>query len=377
MKITFFSESLRIGGTERVLVLLANALSQRGYQVDVIILERLNCNHSRLKSSINVIYLDCRDRLRSSILPLAKYLFTHRPDVILPMSSYWAIPVYLAKLLVGSNVRIIPAIHFEVLEMNALPPAETSINRFLRRLVLRKVSNLVTVSRGNAAYMIKHFNLRPDRVHVINNPAVSEDIISQAEETVDHPWLSPSRDVPVILSVGRLSREKDYSTLLRAVHRVLHNRPVRMFFVGDGVERESLIVQTRELGIEQAVHFAGAAVNPYMYMRNSDMLVVSSRYESFGLVLVEAMACGTPVVSTICGTGPADILDNGSYGRLVPIGDDEALAKAMLATLSEQPNRSRLRQRAQQFSVDVAVDQYLSLFEKSIQGKSHALQGSA
>lgn len=173
------------------------------------------------------------------------------------------------------------------------------------------------------------------------------------------------------MGVGRLVKQKDFSTLVRAFALVQQRCPVRLMILGDVDKREPSIkpqleALVRELGLENEVALPGFVENPYNYMAKADVFVLSSIYEGFGNVVAEALATGTSVVSTNCESGPAEILENGKYGRLVPVGDAEALANGILATLSNPTDSEILQQRSQAFSVDRVVDQYLEVLNSLI-----------
>jgi glycosyltransferase involved in cell wall biosynthesis len=212
-----------------------------------------------------------------------------------------------------------------------------------------------------------HFGIPRDRITVVHNPVVSGSLKEKAAAPVDHPWLA-SGAPPVVLSAGRLHPTKDYPTLIRSFARLRQVREARLLILGSGKNdeetarrRAELIELAAELGVSEDVDLPGFVPNPLPYMARAAVFVLSSLWEGFGNVLVEALACGCPVVSTDCPSGPAEILDHGRYGRLVPVGDDSAMAEAIAATLKSPPDRDVLRARGALFTVDRAVDAYLDL----------------
>ena len=196
-----------------------------------------------------------------------------------------------------------------------------------------------------------------ERIRTVYNPVVSADLDRKARESPPHPWFD-DRPCPVILAIGRMKKVKDFSTLLRAFARLLVQRPARLIVLGEGRLRPSLQSLAWELGIAERVDFPGFQENPYAFLAKADLFVLSSRHEALPTVLIEAMACGCPVVSTDCPSGPREILEDGRLGPLVPVGDTEALAKAMARVLDEPPSRDLLRERASFFSVERAVERY-------------------
>ena len=199
-----------------------------------------------------------------------------------------------------------------------------------------------------------------ERVHTIYNPVVTGDLDRKAREPVEHPWIGGDGP-PVILAAGRLSAQKDFSTLLVAFARLLTRRPARLVVLGKGKRKPRLVSLARRLGVAEHVDFPGFADNPYAFMARASLFVLSSWYEGLPTVLIEAMACGCPVVSTDCLYGPREILEDGKHGPLVPVGDAEALAAAMARTLDAPPRPEALRERASFFNAARAIDRYEEL----------------
>ena len=198
-------------------------------------------------------------------------------------------------------------------------------------------------------------------VLTVYNPIVSADILRKAEAPSGHAWLD-GPDRPVILAAGRLEENKGFRPpLLPAFAMLLTRRRARLIVLGKGSQLSALLSQAEELGIREHVDFPGFVANPYSFMARADLFVLSSRVEGLPTVLVEAMACGCPVVSTDCPFGPAEVLEGGRLGELVPVGDARALADAMDRALNTSPSGDLLRARAGFFGVDRAVDRYEAL----------------
>jgi glycosyltransferase involved in cell wall biosynthesis len=210
----------------------------------------------------------------------------------------------------------------------------------------------------------------PGRIVVVYNPTLTPDIPVKALEPANHPWFADVNDGPgIILSVGRIGAQKDYPTLLRAFAKVRSQRPARLAIIGEPrneSKRERRMAEMNELaeqlGITADFALIGYQDNPYAFMARAQCFALSSRYEGFANVVLEALACGCPVVSTDCPSGPAEILNNGEFGALVPVGDADALAAAILATLANPPDRDTLINRAQAFSYETAIDNYEAVF---------------
>ena len=203
------------------------------------------------------------------------------------------------------------------------------------------------------------------KVTTIYNPIVSPELTEQAAAPVEHPWFSDGGD-PVILAAGRLVNEKDFPTLLRAFAEVARSRAARLVILGQGVERESLLALADRLGVSDRFDLPGFDVNPFRYMSRASVFVLSSRYEGFPNVLAQAMACGAPVVSTDCRSGPSEMLEGGRWGRLVPVGDWRAMARAIEETLDDPMPAEELKARASVYSVEASVERYLEVISGSV-----------
>ena len=245
--------------------------------------------------------------------------------------------------------------------------AACSASSRLQRSLYPTAEAVVAVSRGVAEDVAARSGLPAERVSVVYNPAVTPEIGALSAAPVPHPWLAGDGP-PVVLAVGRLGAAKDFPMLIRAF-ALLHGRqPARLVILGkdkDPRKTDKRVAEYRALadglGVADDVDFPGFTANPFAWMARASVLAVSSRHEGFCNVIAEALACGCPVVSTDCPSGPAEILDGGRFGRLVPVGDAAAMADALAATLAEPPAPDLLRARAQVFSLARAVDRYQGL----------------
>jgi glycosyltransferase involved in cell wall biosynthesis len=294
-------------------------------------------------------------------LKLADQLRQIRPDALLSALTDCNLTAILAQRFVNGFKVVTSEQNTPSLSIRSQPAAGTVL-KMMRRLY-PKADRIVAISQGVANDLISLLNLLHEKVTVIYNPVVTPELFEQAKQPVSHPWFEQNQ-LPVILAVGRLTRQKDFPTLFRAFSLVRQVRPAKLLILGEGEERANLERLAIELGIQNDVSMPGFFDNPFAFMAKASVFVLSSAWEGFGNVLVEALACGCPVVATDCRSGPREILDNGRYGRLVPVGDHEALAKAILETLDNPDfpaDRQTRLQRAMEFSVDAAVDKYLKV----------------
>ena len=362
MKIAIFIQSLATGGAERVTLNLVKGLVQQGMQVDLLLADCSGGFLSEVPAQVNIIDLK-GNRVLFSLFALVRYLRKQRPDLLHSVQTHTSlIAVWAVKL---ARVRI-PLVISSHIMLSAVLAAEPSIrDRLLIKLAgwfFRSADAAICVSQGVAEDLIETTEMPPQKTHVVYNPVVFPGLEQKAHESITHPWFT-TEDPPVLLAVGRLVAQKDYPTLLRAFSLVNNKRPVRLLILGEGQERAHLELLVKELGISANVLMPGSVVNPYVYMAHARLLVLSSKYEGLPGVLVEALACGTPVVSTDCRSGPREILEDGRFGRLVPVEDPEALAEAILKTLQTTPDRAILRLRSQDFTIEKSVREYIRVFE--------------
>ena len=357
--IAIYVPSLSGGGAERVMLDLASGLSDRGIRVDLVLVKAEGHYLDLVPDGVRLIDLNSH-RTAASLLKLVRYVQQERPTALLSTLTQASVIALVAKLLLGGRLRVVTRIANTFSE-------ELATGTFKHRQALRLLKALfpvadgvVAVSQGVADDLQAVTPGISRKVATIYNPVVRSRIVEQAQTPSEHPWFGYNT-APVVLSVGRLATAKDHATLLRAFALVLLTRRARLVILGDGPERESLMKLAERLKVSEHVDLPGFKVNPFAYMSKARVFALSSRYEGFPNVLVQAMACGTPVVSTDCRSGPAEILEAGRWGRLVPVGDWRAMAEAILDTLDTPVPSDLLIDRASAFSADASIDQYLEV----------------
>ena len=227
-------------------------------------------------------------------------------------------------------------------------------------------AHFVAVSRGVAHNLAATLAVPDADITTIYNPVVTADLSLKIAAPPNHPWLSSDTATPVVLAAGRLSEQKDFSTLIKAFARIAARRTCRLIILGEGQKRKDLEDLILGLGLGDRVSLPGWVENPFAFMARASLFVLSSRFEGLPGVLVQALACGCPSVSTDCPAGPSEILQGGKLGPLVPVGDHVALAKAMEQVLDRPPDRRVLQERGAEFSVENTVGAYENLIAKVI-----------
>lgn len=347
------------GGVERVVYNLLQGLSAHDIEVDLLAVVG---KHGQLPPipwpNIRVVDLKARHS-QTALFALARYLRRERPAVLMAAKDRAVRTAVLARWLAGVDTRLVGQLHMNVTGYLA---DKTPLQRWLRTAPMRwlfpYLDLIIGVSEGVVEDTMKITGLPRERMAALPNPVITPEVYARAEEPTGHPWLDQPGP-PVILGAGRLTPEKDFATLLRAFQIVRGRRDCRLVIIGEGPRRQSLEALAAGLGLEDSVSLPGHTGNPYAYMKRAALLAFSSTAEGSGNVLIEAMALGTPVVSTDCPHGPRETLAGGRYGALVPVGDHQALAEAILATL-ERPLPAKILQKAvADFSLAASTSRYL------------------
>lgn len=366
MKIALFSPSLRSGGAERVVSSLAKGFLRRGHEAQLVLADATFELLAEIPHQVQIVNLG-KKRISHCLIPLIRYLRKEKPDIFLSSQTHVNTVASLAFWFLSVPTKLVLVEH-TTLGIH-LDPSYSRGGRLmlqLGKIVYRRADAIVAVSDGVAHSIEEILRIPKSLVHVIYNPVPGSEIEVKARHQISYPWFAPG-ELPVILAVGRMTAAKDYPTLLRAFSLLTQGRAARLLILGEGEERQTLEKLIVELDLSQVVSMPGHVPGPYAYMARCAVFVLSSVWEGFGIVLVEALLCGATIVSTDCPSGPAEILGNGRYGMLVPVGDAPALASALKESLDHKRDPSVQRARAHEFSEEKAVDKYLALFHSLVE----------
>ncbi|MGB5729020.1 MAG: glycosyltransferase [Thiogranum sp.] len=393
-RISFLLDNLTGGGAEKVILNLAGGFTKLGHPVDILVckMEGVLCNS--IPAGVNLVPLKSSSpnlgflcamradpagfRAIAGMFPkrkpfgfipsIAAHLKANRPAVLVSALPKSNINAVLAKYYSGVSTRVVVGAHINMSTQDAeCYSSGKSKLRYMRPLMqrcYRRADAVVAVSKGVAEDITKYLGLDPDHVTTIYNPIDTKQIEILSYESLNHSWFDAGT-VPVILGIGRFVAQKDFPFLLRAFAKLREKRQARLVLVGgdesSAEQREHKQELSRlaiQLGVQEDFDMPGFKVNPYPFVRKASVFVLSSRYEGFGNVLVEALLCGCPVVSTSCPSGPAEILAEGKYGMLMPVGDGNRLADAICETLDNPQDKAVLRARGEEFSIENAVERY-------------------
>lgn len=371
---SFLLLTLPANGAARVMLTLAQGFVERGLKVHIVVLKAEGEALKWIPPEARVVELNCRTRGLYKfyyLWSLVRYLRNEQPTALIAIDdiNFGSIAKSLARV----NTQVTVSSHTTLSNFVRYSPWRVRVSPtafLLRRFVwfYSWADAIAPVSHGVAEDLTNIAGRTLERMRVIYTPVVTPELFALAKEPINHPWFALG-EPPVILGVGRLNVQKDFSTLIRAFALVRQHLPARLMILGEGEERSQLEALSDHLGLTAEVALPGFVSNPYVFMSKAALFVLSSAYEGLPTVLIEAMAVGTPVVSTDCPSGPKEILESGKYGSLVPVGNVEALAKAMKIMLDSPTDSKALRQRAETFSLKNAVNSYLELIDLALSRK--------
>ncbi len=362
MKITFFIPDLAGGGAQRMLINMANEFSGRNYRVTLLVVKEFGPYLSLIDNRVTLVSLN-KDRSFLALPALVRYLRKNQPDIFLSAMFYINVLAIFAKLLtLGLKTKvIITERNFFSLRTKASNNTRDKFFPILVYIFYRFADKVVTISKGVKDDICKVANLPQNKVTWIHNPVVTPQMHALLKKEPNDDWFE-TVTAPILVTSGRLVPQKDHVTLFYAFAKLIEKKEAHLLILGDGELCSELKALAQKLKISNNVYFKGFVENPLSYMKKADLFVLSSRWEGFGNVLVEALLCKLPIVATDCQAGPAEILSNGKYGTLVPVGDVKALASAMLNSLESTHDKNKQKERALYFTVDKICDQYERLF---------------
>lgn len=354
-RVALFLPSLGGGGAEKVALALAAALRARGHAVDLLLIRRVGELLPLVPEGTRVVELG-GGRIAGSLPPLVRYVRRERPDALHAFMWPVTIVALLARKLARVPTRVVVSDH-TTLSHHASSPRERRAMGITQGLFYPWADARIQVSDGAADDMARLSGISRHSIEVIPNPlSVPGEITTN--DAVEALW--GARRGPRILSIGSLKESKDHAALIRAF-AFLDRPAAKMMIVGEGVMRPALEKLAADLQVADRVSLPGFALDPWRYYASADLFVLSSRLEGQPLVLVEAMLAGLPVVSTDCPHGPREVLGDGEFGRLVPVGDASALASAMDQALDAPHDAYRGRKRAEALSGSRSIERHLAL----------------
>lgn len=358
-KIMFFLFSLSGGGAERTVVNIINNLDQTKFEPLLVLgTDKNNDYYYLLNKNIRVRVLGCT-KLRYCTLKLSKCIKQEDPDLLFSTINANNIILLLAKILSFSKVPTI------VREANnrTQSGSVTFFNKIITKILYNYFSDkVISLSEGVKNDLIRNFHVREQKINVIYNPIEVDKIQALSKEVV-HDF-NKNKNEKILVAVGRLVEQKDFKTLIKAFNRVSKEVNVRLVILGKGPKEKELKQLAEDMGIQHKIEFLGFKQNPYKYMRLADVFILSSKWEGFGHVIVEAMSTGTPVISTNCQSGPEEIIKDNKYGILTPVGNDKELSEVTISLLKDKKMQNELRERGRERAKDFDVKKIAHKYEE-------------
>ena len=363
-KIAFFMHNFNGGGAEKVTLKTVEGLMAHGYDVTMIMRENIGELKNCIPDGIHIIDLKINNKSKiikniSNIKKLNKVLKKEKFDIVFGVTFNMSLILALSSFY--DTTKLIAIMHNTIsYEKHRF----MRIRKIIMNLVSKKFKKIVFVSNGARKDYIDAMKIDESKTITIYNPVVSEEIIEKSLQKTNCDWIDNKGDYKVIINIGRLTAQKNQKMLLKAIKIVSKKEKIRLIILGDGELKDELQNLAKKENINDIVKFWGFTNNPYAFLSKSDLFVLSSNYEGLPTVLIEALACGCKIVSTDCPTGPKEILDNGNYGKLVELNDENKMASAICEVLQEEKiNKSFIMNRAQLFTIKKAIDEYISLIE--------------
>lgn len=364
-RISIYTPLLTGRGSSRTVLQLARGFIDREFNVDLVLANAEGELKGEIPSEARVIDFDIDTQYPITLTALPKmveYLRSDPPPVLISTTGGANVVPLVADRLVGANTQIIAKGGVESKRERIKNGDWRGL--FMSTLVgwtYRWADKVVMGERNSADKFLQTAPEIRDMLHIIHQPVITDEILSKSHKPIEHQWLD-SDEVPVVLAVQRLEEPKDTETLIRAFSRLRNQRDVRLVILGEGDKRPELESLITELELEDSVSMPGFVNNPYKYLRNADLFVLSSKKETLPNALIEAMACGCPVVATDSPPGGvSEILEGGKWGELVPVSSPEAMAAAMQRELCNRVEG--IEDRANHYSLDRTIDLYLEAIE--------------
>ncbi|WP_206199358.1 glycosyltransferase [Parasulfuritortus cantonensis] len=362
MKLAIFAATSGHSGVDRILANLVPAMIGRGVRVDVLGIQGHGPELPALPAGGRHLRFPVR-HVATALPYLVRYLRRERPRVLLADKDRVNRTAWLARRLAGGDTRLALRLGTTVSQNLA---SRSWLDRVVQtgsmRLLYRHADHVLVPSLGAADDLAAYAGLARDAIRVVANPVVRPDMAALAAEPVAHPWFAAGAP-PVLLGVGELSTRKDFATLVRAHARLVERLDCRLVILGEGRQRDALMRLAGQLGTADRLDLPGFVANPYPYMARAAAFALTSRWEGLGIVLVEALALGTPAAACDCPSGPREVLADGRYGPLVAVADDAALADALEGLLRRPPEREALKAAARPYTVAASAEAYLAALE--------------
>jgi glycosyltransferase involved in cell wall biosynthesis len=357
--VALFMTDVSGGGAERVMVNLSSGIAAQGYRVDLLLAKKEGVYLDLIPQEVRIVDLQARSAMLT-FGKVARYLQAERPDALISALNQPNTVAVIAKRLARVPTKVIVCLHNTLIsEVEGATNYKRKIMPYFAKRFFPWADEIVSVSRDSALSNAHFLGVPESRVRPVLNPVITPVMRLAAKEPVEHPWFG-SGQPPVILGMGRLTRQKNFEMLIRAFKIVREQADARLVIFGEGEDRADLERLVGELSLDESVALPGFVKNPYAHLAKARVFALSSNWEGLPTVLIESLGCGTPTVSTDCPSGPKEILADGKYGALTPMNDPEAFAEALLTELAK-PKKAPPREAYAPYELERVTKEYLSL----------------
>ncbi len=347
------------GGAERVFLNLIKGFVREGVNVDLLLLDKEGSYVNEIPNEVRIIELE-GGRVIKMVPSLIRYLKSAKPMSLLVAMNYVNVIAIIAKFIARSETKVVITEHNNrsIAASNNRGPI-SSITKLLMKIFYPYADEIVAVSNGVADDLVDYASIARAKITTIYNPVITDELIEKSKESVDHEWFNSN--VPVVIGVGRLNKQKGFDVLIKAFELVRKEIKAKLIIFGEGEQRHELqnLIKNKNLGEDILLY--GFVSNPYKYMRNANLYVLSSNFEGLPTVLIEALACDTPVISTDCPSGPQEILAGGKFGTIVEVGNSEELANAIVGHLRSDMDLTKSDEHQKKFKSSFVTKEYLKL----------------
>lgn len=358
-RIVFFIGSMNLGGIGRLSLFLMEEFMKRGVKVDLFLLKPGGEYTSQIPAGVNVFV--CEGNTAFRIYGFIKYLWKERPQYSFSARERQDMVSILACLFTFGRTEPIITVHTNLSVERQYKKEELPwFKTLLSSLLYKFPTKIVAVSKSVAKDFSDRTHVPIENIKVIYNPAYNPHAPYDEYTQLPLPYSLKLDDrTDYIICVGRLTEAKDFETMIKGFKKVRESVDVKLLILGEGERRSDLEKLINQCDLEGEVFLPGYVSNPYYFIKRAKLFVMSSKWEGFGNVIVEALGAGVPVISTNCPGGPSEILENGKYGTMVPVGNADKLAEEILETLKKNPFKPEvLINRAKDFGVQKICDQY-------------------
>ena len=355
MKVVFFIPTLESGGAEKVTSILCNQFISNGYEVELVLIKKVGPYLNHLHSNIKIVNLN-KNRSLFCIFKFYKYIKQSKPDIIISALDNANIISAIVKKFFFPKIKLIITCHSTI--SKEFKYSDNYKAYFLKKLMKYTfcyAEKIIAVSNGVALDLKNILKIDSEKIKIIYNPVYSEDILELGKLENNFKWFH--KEYKIFISIGRLTDVKNYELLIDSFNIVKDKINSKLIIIGEGPLRFELQNQIESLNLHDFVFLAGYLDNPYNWLSNSDVFVVSSKWEGLSCALIEAMSFNLNIVSSNCYSGPIEILENGKWGLIANQNNKEDLSNLMLKSILS-PKLDHNKKRAKIFSINAAMFEY-------------------